>query len=236
MLKAGVHFGHQSSRWHPKMARFIFGKRNNIHIIDLEKTLEQLEKAVKFVSDSVAKGGYVMFVGTKAQTKGFVEDGAKRAGMPFVTERWLGGTLTNFGEIAKLTKRLADLKRGFETGELKKKYNKKELLDLSREQEELEKKVGGIATMNKLPEAIVVFDVRNELTAVKEANRRGIPVVALCDTNINPMNIDYVIPANDDAVKSIEMMVDTMADAALAGKKNQKAVKRPVARRKVAIK
>ncbi len=236
MLKAGVHFGHQASRWHPKMEQFIHSKRNGVHIIDLEKTQEQLEKASAFVSGVVSRGGTVMFLGTKAQTRGYVEAAAKRAGMPFVTERWLGGTITNFPEIHKLIKRLLDLKRRNETGDLK-KYTKKEQLMFSREIIDLEEKVGGIQTMSRLPEAILVFDVRNELTAVKEAARSGVKIVALCDTNINPRPIDYVIPANDDAVRSIEMMTELMADAVLDGKKNStKVAPKSVAPKKVAIK
>lgn len=232
MLKAGVHFGHQSSRWHPKMGEFIFGKRSNVHIIDLEKTQEQLEKAKDFVSGIVSRGGIVMFLGTKAQTRGYVESAAKSCGMPYVTDRWLGGTITNFEEIHKLIKRLADLKRRRETGDLK-KYKKKEQLMFEREIEELEGKVGGISTLSKLPEAIIVFDVRNELTAVKEAGRSGVKVIALCDTNINPMPIDYVVPANDDAVASIDMMTSQFAEAVLEGKKNAPQKKVAVARKPV---
>jgi small subunit ribosomal protein S2 len=236
MLKAGVHFGHQSSRWHPKMGEFIHSKRNGVHIIDLEKTQTQLEAAMTFVTGVVSRGGTVLFLGTKAQTRDYVEAAAKRAGMPFVTDRWLGGTITNFGEIHKLIKRLLDLKRRNETGDLK-KYTKKEQLMFSREIEELEGKVGGISTMSRLPEAVVVFDVRNELTAVKEAARSGVKVVALCDTNINPRPVDYVIPANDDAVGSISMMTELMADAVLEGKKTApKSATKKEAPKKVAIK
>ncbi len=241
LLEAGVHFGHQSSRWHPKMGEFIFGKRGGVHIIDLEKTQVQLEKAKTFVAGIVSRGGYVMFLGTKAQTKGFVEAAAKSCGMPYVTERWLGGTITNFEEIHKLIKRLADLKRRKETGDLK-KYKKKEQLMFAREIEDLEEKVGGISTLSKLPEAVIVFDVRNELTAVKEASRSGVKVVALCDTNINPRPIDYVVPSNDDAVSSIELMTNQFAEAVLEGKKNapvkgaaKPGAKKPAAK-KVAIK
>jgi len=233
MLKAGVHFGHQSSRWHPKMGEFIFGKRGGVHIIDLEKTQTQLEKAKEFVSGIVERGGFVMFLGTKAQTKGYVEKAATSCGMPYVTERWLGGTITNFEEIHKLIKRLADLKRRRETGDLK-KYKKKEQLMFEREIEDLEEKVGGISTLSKLPEAIIVFDVRNELTAVKEASRSGVKVVAICDSNINPRPIDYVVPANDDAVSSIDMMTTQFAEAVMDGKK--KAPQKAVVARKPVVK
>lgn len=236
MLKAGVHFGHQASRWHPKMGEFIFDKRANVHIIDLEKTLEQLEKVTKYVEETVAKNGTVLFLGTKAQMKNYVREAAERCGMPFVTERWLGGTLTNFVEISKLIKRYHHLTRMQETGEMAKKYNKREQLTFTREIAELEIKIGGMKTLEKEPDAVIVFDVRSEMTAIKEANRKGIPVIAICDTNVNPTVAQHVIPANDDAVKSIEMMTDVMAAAVLEGKKNRKAVPKKAPAKKVAIK
>lgn len=236
-MKAGVHFGHQASRWHPKMGPFIFGKRSGVHIIDLEKTLEQMEKVTKVVEDMVAANGKVLFLGTKLQTKSFVREAAERCGMPFVTERWLGGTLTNFVEISKLIKRYHQLTRMQETGEMQKKYNKREQLTFSREIAELEEKIGGIKSLEKEPDAVVVFDVRNEKTAIKEANRKGIPVIAICDTNVNPTVAQHVIPANDDAVGSIEMMTDLIASAVMEGKKKQKPVtKKKVAAKKPAIK
>ncbi len=218
-MRAGVHFGHQQSRWHPKMEPFIFGARNGVHIIDLEKTVVQLEKAAAFLSATAAKGGKALFLGTKPQTKKFVQTAAERAGMPFVTERWLGGTFTNFEEIRRMMKRLAELKKQIETGELAKKYTKRELLDFSREAGELQKKIGGIADMMELPRAIVVFDVRGELTAIREAKKRKIPVVAVCDTNVNPGPVDYVIPGNDDAIKAVALFTRVLADAVLEGKK-----------------
>lgn len=218
-MKSGAHFGHQQNRWHPKMAPYIFGVRNGVHIIDLEKTLIQLERAVSFVGGIAARGGKVLFLGTKPQTKKFVQTAAERAGMPYVTERWLGGTFTNFEEIRRMMKRLAELKKQIETGELAKKYTKREILEFSREAGELQKKIGGIADMLELPRAIVVFDVRGELTAIREAKKRGIPVVAVCDTNVNPGPVNYVIPGNDDAVKSIALFTRLMADAVLEGKK-----------------
>lgn len=236
MLKAGVHFGHQSSRWHPKMGEFIFGKRAGVHIIDLEKTLEQMEKVTKYIEELVAKNGTVLFLGTKAQMKNYVREAAERCGMPFVTERWLGGSLTNFVEISKLIKRYHKLTRMFETGEMQKKYNKREQLTFERELAELEVKIGGMKTLEKEPDAILVFDVRSEMTAIKEANRKGIPVIAICDTNVNPTVAQEVIPANDDAVKSIEMMTDLLAAAVLEGKKNRKAVPKKAPAKKVAIK
>ena len=237
MLKAGVHFGHQASRWHPKMGPFIFGKRSGVHIIDLEKTLEQMEKVTKVVEDMVAANGKVLFLGTKLQTKNFVREAAERCGMPFVTERWLGGTLTNFVEISKLIKRYHQLTRMQETGEMQKKYNKREQLTFSREIAELEEKIGGIKSLEKEPDAVVVFDVRNEKTAIKAANRKGIPVIAICATNVNPTVAQHVIPANDDAGGSIERMTDLIASAVMEGKKKQKPVtKKKVAAKKPAIK
>ena len=224
MLKAGVHFGHQASRWHPKMGEFIFGKRQGVHIIDLQKTQEQLESVTGYLEKLVANNGVVLFLGTKPQMKNYVREAAESCGMPFVTDRWLGGTLTNFVEISKLIKRYHELKRMFETGEIQKKYNKREQLTFEREVAELEGKIGGIKTLTKEPDAVLVFDVRNEMTAIKEANRKGIPVIAICDTNVNPGVAQKVVPANDDAVKSIELMTDIMAAAVNEGKKNQKKV------------
>ncbi|PIR47642.1 30S ribosomal protein S2 [Candidatus Uhrbacteria bacterium CG10_big_fil_rev_8_21_14_0_10_50_16] len=221
LLQAGAHFGHLASRWHPKMGEFIFGKRQGVHIIDLEKTLEQLEKVTGYVEQLVANNGNILFLGTKAQTKGYVREAADRCGMPYVTERWLGGTLTNFVEISKLIKRYHMLKRMFETGEMQKKYSKREQLTFEREIADLEIRIGGLKTLDKEPDAIAVFDVRSEMTAIKEANRKGIPVVAICDTNVNPLVVQHVIPANDDAIKSIEMMTDLIAAAVLEGKKNR---------------
>lgn len=228
LLKAGVHFGHQTSRWHPKMAEFIFGARQGVHVIDLEKTLVQLQSVTGFIEELVAKNGTVLFLGTKAQMKSYVRDAAERCGMPFVTERWLGGTLTNFVEISKLIKRYHMLKRMFETGEMQKKYNKREQLTFEREVAELEHRIGGIKTLVKEPDAVIVFDVRSEMTAIKEANRQRIPVIAICDTNVNPGVAQYVIPANDDAIRSIELMTDVVADAVMEGKKQRKVVPKTV--------
>lgn len=239
LLKAGVHFGHQSSRWHPKMKPFIFGVRNGIHIIDLDKTAEQLDKALNMVTEITARGGQVMFLGTKPQMKGYVRDAAERCGMPHVADRWLGGTITNFEEISKLIKRRAELKSQMDSGEIAKKYNKREQLTFSRELDDLEARIGGLKTMSKLPEAVIVFDVRNEMTAVREAMRQNIPVIAICDTNVNPGNVTLAVPANDDAVKSIELMTNAFADAVLEGAKNVKAAPKAAAakaKKEVAIK
>lgn len=217
MLENGVHFGHQASRWHPKMKPFIYGTRSGIHVIDLEKTVSALEKTLEHVKSVVARGGVVLFVGTKRQAAPVVRAAAESCGMPFVTERWLGGTLTNFGEIRQVIRRLEDLKRQRDTGELK-KYTKFEQLEFTREIEELEKKVGGIQTLERRPELIFVVDIRAEKTAVDEARVTGSTIVAMCDTNVNPKGIAYCIPANDDAVKSIQLVSGLIAEAAKEGK------------------
>ena len=236
-MKAGVHFGHQSSRWHPKMNQFIHGSRNGVHIIDLEKTTSQLKIALDFVSGVVGRGGKVLFLGTKPQMQKYVKEAAESCGMPYVTGRWLGGTLTNFGEIQKKIKRLATLKRMKETGELAKKYNKREQLTFAREIEELEEKIGGISTLDKVPSALLVFDVRNEMTAIREANRIGVPIVAICDTNVNPDVATHCVPANDDAVKSIALMTALFSEAVKEAKTAEKApVKKKAPARKVVIK
>ena len=217
MLQAGVHFGHQTSRWHPKMAPYLFGSRSGVHIIDLETTQKKLAEALDFVKSVVARGGQVLFVGCKRQAKDLVREAAVSAGMPFVTERWLGGTLTNFAQIKKSIKRLKTLKEQQEKGELR-KYTKKEQLLIAREIMEMEEKLGGIADMEKLPEAMFVVDVRHEKTAVEEARETGTKIVALCDSNVNPEFVQYVIPANDDAVKGIALMTRLVAEAVKEGK------------------
>jgi small subunit ribosomal protein S2 len=217
MLQAGVHFGHKASKWHPKMKPFIFGERSDVHILNLELTAKKLKEALDFVRKTTAAGGVVLFVGSKEQAKEIVKRHAKDAGMPYVTTRWLGGTFTNFKTIKSVTDRFTDLKNKTATGGLA-KYTKKEQLNFQKEIVKLEELVGGIETLKKLPEAIFVVDVRAEKTAVAEARKRKVPVVALCDTNINPENIDYPVPSNDDAVKAIEMMVGLFAAAAKEGK------------------
>ncbi len=217
MLQAGVHFGHQTSRWHPKMADYIFGSRGGIHIVDLEKTQTMLPQALEYVKSVVARGGNVMFVGTKRQAQPIVRKYAEQCGMPHVTGRWLGGTLTNFVQLKITLKRLRTLKDQREKGELK-KYTKKEQIILDREILEKEEKVGGIQLLEKPPEAIFVVDIRTEKTAVDEANTTGTKVVAMCDTNVNPGGVDYVIPSNDDAVKAIELITRLVAEAVQEGK------------------
>jgi small subunit ribosomal protein S2 len=205
LLKAGVHFGHRTSRWHPAMRQYIFGVRKGVHVIDIEQTKAQVEKAMGEIEEIVTKGGKIMFIGTKPQAQDMVEKYATECGMPFVSGRWLGGTFTNFEEIRKLVKQFLDLtdKRG--KGELK-KYTKLEQLQFDRKIEELDEKIGGLTTLTKLPDAVFVFDMRHDKTAVAEARKTGVKVFALCDTNVNPRNADLVIPANDDAMSSLTLM------------------------------
>jgi len=217
MLESGVHFGHLKGRWHPKMKEFIFGERGGIHIIDLEKTAEQLDKALTFLKGVVARGGVVLFVGTKRQAADPVLAAAKSCGMPFVNKRWLGGTLTNFVQIKRVLRRLKDLKFQRDTGALK-KYTKLEQLQFDREIGELEDKVGGIQDLEKKPDAIFLVDVRHEKTVVNEARHTSTPIVAMCDTNVKPVGISYVIPSNDDAVKSITLISGLVAEAIKEGK------------------
>jgi len=227
MLQAGMHFGHRTSRWHPKMAPFIFGAKSGVHIIDLEAATKQLQEALDYVKGIAARGGIVLFVGTKPQASEVVREAAERCGMPHVTARWLGGTLTNFPQIKKTLKRLKMLKDQREKGELK-KYTKKEQLMIDREIEEMEAKMGGIQDMEKLPDALFVVDVRTEKTALTEAQVTGTKVVALCDTNVNPLGVDYIIPGNDDAVKTISMVVKLVADAIKEGKSDALKAAAPV--------
>jgi len=217
MLKAGMHFGHSTSRWHPKMKPYIFGSRQGVHIINLEKTQVQLEDGLETLKAVAARGGVILFVGTKLQAKAPIQKYAEACGMPFVINRWLGGTLTNFTQIKQTLKRMKELKDQREKGELK-KYTKKEQLMISREIEEMEEKFGGIENITRTPDAMFIIDVRTEKTALKEANVTGIPVVALCDTNVNPDGVTKIIPGNDDAVRSIEMMCKLACDAIKDGK------------------
>lgn len=221
MLKAGVHFGHRTSRWHPKMAPYIFGVRGGVHVIDVEKTQEMLEGALGYVKDIVARGGKVLFIGTKKQITDVVQKTAESCEMPYINNRWLGGTFTNFSEIQKLIKTYLDLKDKRDKGELK-KYTKLEQLQFDRKIEDLDEKIGGISSLKKLPDAIFVFDVRNEKTAIHEARTQNIKVIAVCDTNINPANIDKVIPANDDSIKSVELIGKLAAAAVKEGKTTPK--------------
>ena len=213
MLKAGVHFGHKKSKRHPKMSQYIYTVRNGISIIDLGKTMAKLNDALEFVKDISSKGGVVLFVGTKKQARETVKEAAEKCGMPYVTERWLGGTFTNFEKIASSIKRLEKMILEKESGELEKRYNKKERLEIDREIKRLERKFGGIKIMKKLPEAVFIIDTKEDLTAVIESNSKKIPTVAVVDTNANPALVNYPIPSNDDAVGAIKLIANAVADA-----------------------
>jgi len=218
MLEAGVHFGHQTRFWNPKMAPFIFGSRNKIHIINLEKSLPMFQAATKFVKQLAANRGTILFVGTKRQARDVVAQEARRAGMPFVDQRWLGGMLTNFKTVKTSLKRLKDMKAQQEAG--LESMSKKEQLLFQRELDKLEKNIGGIQDMNALPDALFVIDVGYHKIAVTEAQKLGIPIIGVVDTNHNPDGIDYVIPGNDDSAKAVQLYVRDMADAVLEGKAN----------------
>ena len=217
MLEAGVHFGHQTRYWNPKMAPFIFGARNKIHIINLERTLPLYEQAAGFVRKLVADGGSVLFVGTKRAARDCVRREAARCAMPHVTYRWLGGMLTNYKTVKQSIKRLTDLEAQAEDGTFE-ALNKKEVLQLRREMEKLERSLGGIKAMGGLPDALFLIDVGHEKIALAEANKLGIPVIAVVDTNCSPNGVDYVIPGNDDAMRAIELYTSGIADAVLEGK------------------
>lgn len=217
LLEAGVHFGHQTRRWDPKMRPYIYGERNGIHIIDLRQTVTQVADAMEFVKQIAIDGGSVLFIGTKKQAQSAVEEAAKRSGQPYVNYRWLGGMLTNFTTIQKRVFYMKELRRLEDTAEMNERP-KKERLKLRRELEKLEQNLGGIADMQRLPEAVFVVDVNTEETAVKEADRLGIPVIALVDTNSNPDPVDFVIPGNDDAIRAADLIASALADAIIEGK------------------
>jgi len=217
MLEAGVHFGHQTRYWNPKMAPFIFGARGKIHIINLEKTLPLLNDSMNFISKLAAKRGTIMFVGTKRAASAAIEEEAKRCGMPFVSHRWLGGMLTNYRTIRASVKRLKQLEGMSEDGSID-HLVKKEVLQLTRERDKLERSLGGVKDMKGLPDALFIVDVSHEDIAVKEARKLGIPVIAIVDTNCSPDGIDYVIPGNDDAIRSIRLYAQLAAEAVLEGR------------------
>ncbi len=217
LLEAGVHFGHQTSRWNPKMKPYIFGARNGIYIIDLQRTVRLFNTAYQFVVDTVAAGETVMFVGTKQQARDTITEESERCSMFYVNQRWLGGMLTNFKTIKQRIDRLKELDSMFEDGSIN-RFPKKEILVLSREREKLEKNLGGIKKMNRLPGVMFVVDTQRENIAVMEANRLGIPVVAVVDTNCDPDVIDYLIPGNDDAIRAIRLVTSKIADACIEGR------------------
>ena len=223
LLEAGVHFGHQTQRWNPKMDKYIYGDKSGIHILDLRITYESLEKAQDFVQKLVANSGKVLFVGTKPQAQKVIEEQALRAQMPYVNHRWLGGMLTNFKTIIKRVVYLNELNALESSGEIN-AYPKPERLRIRREIDKLTKSIGGIANMNKLPEAIFIVDLLNETTALTEASKLDIPIIGLADSNVDPENVDFVIPGNDDAIRSIEVVATTIADACLKGLGKRKEV------------
>ncbi|WP_276892015.1 30S ribosomal protein S2 [Dialister micraerophilus] len=220
LLEAGVHFGHQTRRWNPKMSRFIFTERNGIYIIDLQKTVKKVEEAYNFIREVAANGQTILFVGTKKQAQNAIKDEALRCNMFYVNQRWLGGMLTNFRTIQNRVARLKELEKMFEDGTVE-QYPKKEVILMKRELDKLEKNLGGIKDMKKLPGCIVVIDSKKEEIAVKEARKLNIPVIATVDTNCDPDVIDFPIPANDDAIRAVKLLASKMADAVLEGRQGQ---------------
>jgi small subunit ribosomal protein S2 len=218
LLEAGVHFGHQTNKWNPKMKPFIFGARNGIYIIDLQQTVGLFQTAYQFVADTVMNGGEILFVGTKKQSQESIREEAERAGMPYVNQRWLGGMLTNFVTIKKSIDRLNELDRMFDDESIK-AFPKKEILGLQKDREKLSKVLGGIRTIKGLPKALFIVDPKREQIAVTEARKLKIPIVAMIDTNCDPDLIDYIIPGNDDAIRAIKLFSTKMADAVQEGKK-----------------
>ena len=216
LLEAGVHFGHQTQRWNPKMSNYIYGAKSGIHILDLRITYEAVEQAQDYVQKLVANSGKVLFVGTKPQAQGVIEGQAIRAGMPYVNFRWLGGMLTNFKTIIKRVVYLKELMSLESSGEIN-AYTKSERLKIRREIEKLNKSIGGIVNLNKLPDALFVVDLANESTAITEAKKLGIPVIGLADSNVDPQGVEIVIPGNDDAIRSIELIASAIADSCLKG-------------------
>jgi small subunit ribosomal protein S2 len=217
LLEAGAHFGHKTSRWHPKMAPYIHSKRGDIHIINLEKTVEQLEVALKFIEETAAKGQQVLFVGTKRQAKDIVKETAEAAHQPYVTERWLGGTLTNSNTINARVKKLKDLETKMASGELAAKYNKLEVQRFQEQIDAMNISFGGIKEMQGRPGALFVVDLEKEATAIREATRLSIPVVAIADTNVDPSKVTYPIASNDDAIKAIRLICNYIKEAILTG-------------------
>jgi len=217
LLEAGVHFGHQVKRWNPKMASYIFTAKDGIHVLDLAVTVTELEKACDFLKNVSADGGKVIFLGTKRQAQPIIREEAERSGAMYVINRWIGGLLTNFESVSQRIVRLSDLESKREAGEFK-NLTKKEQLLIDREIEKLNRLYGGVRGLDKLPDALFVVDVRREINAVREAQKREVPVVAICDTNADPDYVEWVIPGNDDAIKSIKILVSAVADAVLEGK------------------
>lgn len=217
MLKAGVHFGHQKSRWHPKMKPYIFGVRNGVHIIDLEKTQEALATVLEYVKGLVANGKTILFVGTKRQAQAIVKAAAESCGMPYLTERWIGGFLTNFSEAKVRLKKYLTMRQEVASGEIE-KYTKKEQLEFKKVLATMDKYLTGVANLTALPDAVFIADMRDSKIAVAEATQTGVPIIGVCDSNVNPLQADYPIPANDDAVNSIKIIVNLLAEAVNDGR------------------
>lgn len=217
MAEAGLHFGHRTSKTNPKMKPYIFGARSTVHIIDLEKTAEKLKEALEFIQDLISKNGVLLFVGTKVQTRDLVKNIAKECGLPYVSERWLGGTFTNFATLQKRVEYFKELERKRAAGELE-KYTKKERLDFDKEIADLELKFGGIKEMAKLPDAVFVCDIKKDELAVKEARKKGIKIVGIAHTNVDPTMADYPIPANDDAISSVKYILEKVKEVILKTK------------------
>ncbi len=221
LLESGVHFGHRTNKWHPLMRPYIFTERNGIHIIDLQQTVKSLNTAYNLVRDTVAGGGTILFVGTKRQAQETIREEAERCGMPYVTERWLGGMITNWTTIFQRIQELDRLEKMHETGEIN-RLTKKEALLIDREIKRLEMRLSGVRKLKRLPDLVFIIDVGREDTAVREANIKEIPVIAMVDTNCDPRGVDYVIPSNDDAIRAIKLLVGKIADAVLEGKASRK--------------
>jgi small subunit ribosomal protein S2 len=227
LLEAGAHFGHKTERWHPKMAPYIHSQRNGVHIIDLTKTVDKLEDALAFLNKTAAQSKQVLFVGTKRQAKDLVKKTAVATNMPYVTERWLGGMLTNWNTIGGRVKHLQELENRMASGELENKYSKLEVQRFQEEIDQLNVLYGGIKELNKKPGAVIVLDIVNDTNAVKEAKKIGVPVIGIVDSNADPSQVTYPIPANDDAIKSIELMLEYFEDAIMNGKSSIKKVEEP---------
>ena len=220
LLEAGVHFGHQTRRWDPRMAEYIFQARNGIHIIDLQKTSKKIDEAYAFIKEQAEEGKTILFVGTKKQAQDCVKEAAEKSGMFYVNERWLGGTLTNFKTIRKRIERLKELEKMQEDGTFE-VLPKKEVILLKKEMDKLEKNLGGIKEMEEVPDVIFVVDPKKEHIAVKEARKLGLPIVGLVDTNCDPNDVDYVIPGNDDAIRAVKLITDVLANAVIEGKQGE---------------
>jgi len=221
MLKAGMHFGHRTNRWHPKMKPFIFTSKNGIYIIDLRRSQEKMQEALEFIAKLVSEGKNILFVGTKNQVAGPLKKMALEVNQPYIVGKWLGGFLTNFAVVKKSIKKYLDLVEKKEAGKLD-KYTKKERLEFDREIKKLEMRVGGLASLTKLPDALFIWDIKEEETAMREANQKNIPIIAICDTNVNPDEVNYPIPANDDATKTIKLVLEAVKDAVLEGREKTK--------------